>query len=234
VNARTGVCLFKVLTAVCFAIAVMAGVTDRVVAATQTPLAQPLAASCPHPLDDLRLPTWKPTELELHRILARHSGWLQKMGYIDLQARNEYLDHVKPAYPDWRREARSHPEQANLCNADLIDATLDGAQLRDADLSGAHLSGAHLRDADLRGAYLSGAFLRGANLRHAELSGAYLRGAYLSDANLSGAYLRGANLSHAHLNHAELSGAHLSGENLSRANLSRANLSRANLLDAHR
>ena len=41
------------------------------------------------------------------------------MGYIDLQAHSEYLDHVNPAYRDWRNEARSHPEQANLCNADL-------------------------------------------------------------------------------------------------------------------
>jgi hypothetical protein len=65
-GARRGLCRLRVLAAVCFAVAVMAGVTDRVVAATETPLAQAFTTTCPHPLDHLRLPTWTPTELELH------------------------------------------------------------------------------------------------------------------------------------------------------------------------
>jgi hypothetical protein len=105
-GARRVLCLLKVLAAVCFAIVVMA---DHVVIATQTSSAQ--ASSCPHHLDEDGVPIWKPTKLELRHILARHYGWIQQ--YIDLQGQDEYLNHVKPsysAYPDWQREARSHPE----------------------------------------------------------------------------------------------------------------------------
>lgn len=63
---------------------------------------------------------------------------------------------------------------ANLRDADLSGADLNGANLRYADLSDADLSGADLRYADLNGADLSGANLRGANLRDANLSGAEL------------------------------------------------------------
>jgi hypothetical protein len=48
------------------------------------------------------------------------------------------------------------------------------ANLRDANLQGAYLQGANLRDANLQGAYLQGAYLQGANLRDANLQGAYL------------------------------------------------------------
>lgn len=83
---------------------------------------------------------------------------------------------------------------ANLCDADL----------RDAYLRGANLCGANLRDADLCGAYLRGAYLRGADLRGANLCGAdlcdaNLRDANLRDANLCGADLCGANLRDANL-----------------------------------
>jgi uncharacterized protein YjbI with pentapeptide repeats len=69
-----------------------------------------------------------------------------------------------------------------LCDADLRDANLRGANLCDADLCGANLCGANLRDANLCGANLCDADLRDANLR----------GANLRDANLRGANLRGA------------------------------------------
>jgi hypothetical protein len=208
---RADVCLLKVLAAVCLAIGVMAGVADRVVAATQ---------SCPHPQ------MWKPRELELHRILARHSGWLQTMYLTDLQAHDAFLDHH---YPDWRREARTHPEQANLCNADLNGANLSGANLSAADLSSAILRGAHLNGAYLNGAHLIGANLIGANLSYANLIGAYLSYAHLIGADLSSAILRDANLSSANLSSANLSSANLIDADLSHADVSRANLSGANL-----
>ena len=68
---------------------------------------------------------------------------------------------------------------------------------------------ANLVDADLNGADLRRAYLRGANLVGANLSDANLFGAELSDANLFGAYL-----SDAYLNRADLRGANLVGANL--------------------
>ena len=55
-------------------------------------------------------------------------------------------------------------ECANLCDADLRNASLCGADLRNARLRNASLCGADLRDANLRGASLCGADLRNANL----------------------------------------------------------------------
>ena len=56
-----------------------------------------------------------------------------------------------------------------------------------ADLNATNLHYANLHGADVRGADLYGAYLRDANLRHADLRGASLR-----EADLSGADLRGA------------------------------------------
>ncbi|WP_065409310.1 pentapeptide repeat-containing protein [Pseudobacillus wudalianchiensis] len=57
---------------------------------------------------------------------------------------------------------------------------------RGADLIGATLKGANLRGADLRGALLIAADLRGADLRETDLIGADFRDADLSGANLTG------------------------------------------------
>jgi uncharacterized protein YjbI with pentapeptide repeats len=107
------------------------------------------------------------------------------------------------------REARGRGERPNLRGANLSEANLIWA-----NLNGANLRGANLIWADLRGANLCGANLRGANLIWADLRGA----------NLCGADLRGANLSEANLNGANLCGADLRGANLSEANLNGANL----------
>ena len=74
----------------------------------------------------------------------------------------------------------------------IIDAVMNGANLREADLYGANLRGANLREVDLRGADLYGADLYGANLRGANLREADLRGADLYEADLRRADLRGA------------------------------------------
>jgi len=174
-------------------------------------------------------------------------------------AHDEYLDHVKPAYSDWRSEARNHPERANLCNAKLVKANLSHAplllaQLNGADLRGANLSGAwlfnanlsfaHMTDAQLIDAHLNGAVLCSADLRRADLRradlrddadlrGANLSGAHLIDAKMIGAHLQGADLSRAQLNRATLTGAYLQGADLSRADLTNANLGRANLIAAN-
>ena len=100
-------------------------------------------------------------------------------------------------------------EIESLCNANLSNADLRGANLRAADLSEANLSGANLRYADLSEANLSGADLSYADLRAADLSGANLR-----YTNLRGANLRAADLSGANLRGADLSGANLRGADL--------------------
>jgi uncharacterized protein YjbI with pentapeptide repeats len=223
-GARTGSCLLNVLAAVCFAIVIMAVVRDRILAATQMSSAQ--ALSCSHPRE------WKSTDLELHRILARHFGWLStRFRTYDLEAFNA-LDHAKPAYPEWRREARSHPVQANLCNANLNGATLNGATLDSADLRSANLNGARLDGAYLNGANLEGAHLNGARLYGAHLNGANLNFAYLNGVNLYGADLSKARLYGAHLNHAVLSGVDLSGADLTQANLRGVDLRGANVSKA--
>ena len=56
----------------------------------------------------------------------------------------------------------------------LIDANLEGADLRRTDLRHAYLGGANLRCANLEGAYLGVADLRSADLRGADLRGADL------------------------------------------------------------
>lgn len=127
-KSRVGACTclrpLRTLAAVCLAITVMARVTDVAIATTQTPSAQISTASCPHPLDEYGRQTWKPTQGQLNRILAKHRGWLQKESRfrLPLEAPDAYFNndikalgvddkYVKPAFPDWRREARNNPEK---------------------------------------------------------------------------------------------------------------------------
>ena len=105
-------------------------------------------------------------------------------------------------------------ECANLCDADLRNASLCGADLRDARLCGASLC-----NADLRNASLCGADLRDANLRGASLCDADLRNASLCGADLRNARLRNASLCGADLRDANLRGASLCGADLRDANL---------------
>ena len=193
--------LVRTIAAVCFAIAVMASVSNRAIAATETPLADTSATSCPHQLDKDGMRLWKPADSDLHLILARHLGYrflryypdrdLQKADDASLQ--NAYLDQ---AFPAWRKEARKNPEKANLCNAELGSANLSGATLWNANLSGA----------DLQVANLSGADLSKANLSGADLSNANLSGVTLWNANLSGAKLQKAKVSEAKLAYVNLEG----------------------------
>ena len=198
--------LLGTLALVSFAIAVMASVSNRAIAATETPSADTPTTSCPHQLDKDGKRLWKPSDSDLHLILARHFGyWHQSNTNLDLQnaddasLKNAYLDRT---FPDWRKEARKNPERANLCNADLPGANLSGAQVGGANLSGAQVGRANL----------SGARLESANLSGARLESANLAGAWLGWANLSGAWLSGADLSGAGLFWADLSGAVCGGQ----------------------
>ena len=126
----------------------------------------------------------------------------------------------------------SFEKENNSIKNTLVEATLNGANLRGADLSEADLRGADLGYADLREVYLEYADLRGADLRGADLSEADLRGADLRGADLRGADLRGADLGYADLSEADLRGADLGYADLSEADLRGADFKEANLKDA--
>jgi len=121
--------------------------------------------------------------------------------------------------------------------ADLTRAILCDFDLHDADLNGANLSDAALIRADLKGASLIGAKMENAeldyaNLKGADLSRANLKKADLSFTNLVAADLSGANLTHADLIGADLTNATLTGAILTRATMVLTNLNRTALGNA--
>jgi hypothetical protein len=138
------------------------------------------------------------------------------------------LINVLENHKKWLNSNRKKGKRANLREADLQRANLEGANLREADLQRANLEGANLREANLEGANLREANLGRANLWGANLRGANLEGANLREANLGRANLWGANLRGANLWGAILGGANLGRANLWGANLEGANLERAN------
>ena len=137
----------------------------------------------------------------------------------------------------------SFEKENNTIKNTLVEATLNGANLREADLCetdlrGADLGYADLREvyleySDLREAYLGNADLRGADLRWVDLREVDLRGADLEGAYLEGADLKGADLSEADLRRADLRGADLRGANLRGADFKEADLKGADLSDIY-
>lgn len=110
-------------------------------------------------------------------------------------------------------------DQPNLDGADLSEAYLacaemQGLRCRRASFRAANLREADLRHADLAGADFSEARLRRADLRNATLHAACLVRADLTGANLAGADLCGADLSHAILFDADLSAVRYDDETL--------------------
>ena len=99
-------------------------------------------------------------------------------------------------------------------------------------LKGAVLTRANLKDADLRSANLNGCSLIGAILQKAVLTGARLQDAFLSYSDLRGANLAGSKLQRAAFSRANMRGADLSGANLQMANLNGADLLGADLREA--
>ena len=151
-----------------------------------------------------------------------------------------------------------------LAGAELPNAVLLYADLQGVNLAGANLRGADLCQADLRDAVLDGANLAGADVTLANLAGASFRNAILADARLQAVTLdlsgpartdfRGAELDPGQpqelepvgstfadaemrridLTHVDLSGSDLSGANLTEANFSYSTAARRRpeLLDA--
>ena len=84
-------------------------------------------------------------------------------------------------------DSKNSLQGADLCNAKLMQAKLNGASLEDADLTAAYLI-----KADLSGANLSRADLTQAVLIEADLSGVDFEGTELTDTFLNGANLKDA------------------------------------------
>ena len=138
--------------------------------------------------------------------------------------------------------------EADMEGASLVEAILDEANLGSADLTGARLIGASLVAASLYNANLteadfSVATMTGANLREAkldrtslywaDLSAADMDGIYYPDARLYGAVLIGTDLTGAHMHGADLRGAVLYGADLRGAYLGWSDLTNATLWDAN-
>ncbi|MFZ1741236.1 MAG: pentapeptide repeat-containing protein, partial [Pontixanthobacter sp.] len=139
-----------------------------------------------------------------------------------------------------------------MFDAILVNANLDGADLREtilarADLTGATMVGAkfcHTSMPDGAGnssdcyvepaeGYKPVSLAEGLDQSGRDLSGMDFRGKDLSGHNLAKANLSGSNLSGAILTDSDLSGANLTGANLVDADMTGANLASADLTDAN-
>jgi hypothetical protein len=204
------------LRAVLILVVLAAGLPWSAAAVTRGELVCPVRADWEEGSEDCPCEKgWKPTEERLAEILAAHKGWRGDGGLND------------PAVPG----------RAVLCDADLEEVRLEGADLGGADLAGANLRFALLEGADLGGANLNGADLRvakleRADLANADLAGADFRFARLEGAVLGGADLRGADLRAAKLKNAKLYLTDLEGADLGGAVLDGALLNSAIVTDA--
>jgi uncharacterized protein YjbI with pentapeptide repeats len=127
----------------------------------------------------------------------------------------------------------SFEKENNTIKNTLVEATLNGANLREADLCESDLRGADLGYADLREVYLEYSDLRESYLGNADLRGADLRWVDLRGVDLTGADLRDADLRDAELKKADLMGADLRGANLRGADFKEADLKGADLSDIY-
>ncbi len=121
---------------------------------------------------------------------------------------------------------------ADLMEAKLDEARLNGANLEQCILDHAELHSAKLIGASLRDAILTFAKLHNAKLEKAQMQSAKCHGAELLDARLSNACLEDADLSYACLEGASLQRARMKGADLHRAKLKRAFLWDADFYDA--
>jgi hypothetical protein len=123
-------------------------------------------------------------------------------------------------------------KKLNLQGRHLEGAIFYRADLRDAYLGDAFLQGANLYQAKLYGANFVQAKLQGASLYQAKLQGASLDNAALQGTSFEGAELQGVWAFKADLTAANLQGASFEGANLEGANLEGASMEKANIQGA--
>jgi len=136
----------------------------------------------------------------------------------------------------------------SLEGADLSQIYIEGAYLVNAKMSNIRLSrsdliGANLKGADLRGAFIDYAFLSGANfdeanLNRADLTKSFVRSASLVRTKLNNAILSFSNFDQAFLREADLSDsycleAYFGEANLKKSNCSSADFENANFIEAN-
>jgi hypothetical protein len=176
------------------------------------------AEGCPNPKG------WKPSEIELTKILADHLVWLETLKLSRGSSVNEWAD--------------AHPaRRANLCNADLTERKLPGVNLawskiNSAILLNADLAGATLEWAELNHSNLILADLSAAKLANAKLNGSLLNVAKLGRAKLSGAQLTGTSLWRTNLEGADLQGADLTRSAIDETSLAGTMLANTLVTDA--
>lgn len=144
------------------------------------------------------------------------------------------IKEIVDAHAEWLRSGAQKGVCAELNNANLEEADLQGVKLeraiiQSANLVNAYLQKAVLSEALLQGSELCGADLTEANLREAHLESADLQGAHLAWADLERAHLKLADLQEADLRQARLRDAELEGAKLHGAKLQGADLQGANL-----
>jgi hypothetical protein len=111
--------------------------------------------------------------------------YLPNLAVEIIMANEEHVARLKAGVEAWNAwrladvEVLPDLEEADLTNANLMHANLNGADLSDADLTNANLmhanlNGADLTNADLTNAHLTDARLIRANLLHTNLNGANL------------------------------------------------------------
>lgn len=143
-------------------------------------------------------------------------------------ALQEHVELIKQGVSTWNRWRKEHPEiqpdfeDANLCNTNLQEASLENALFNRADLRETDLSRANLRQSSFIGTHLTYTIMEQADLS----------GANLYNVDFSEIFLRECNLSNADLSRANLSGIDLSEMRLVGAVFYETNLTRTILKDA--
>ncbi len=132
----------------------------------------------------------------------------------------------------WLRGEDGLLKGADLREAQLMDARMNGANLEKAEMRKADLRFGRLKDARFHSAQLPEARLFGAKLSHAKMRCAYLHSASAERADFSHACLDGATMDWLCLRGGNLSGACFRGASLHAAKLNGAGLSGADFYNA--
>ncbi len=117
----------------------------------------------------------------------------------------------------------------NLQGSNIYSANLKGVILNSANLKGAFIFATNLENADMRSTYQPGAFIYDTNLKNTQLSRANLQGTEISHAKLKGAIMEEVNLKGAYIYSSELQGADMQNADLQGTYLRLTNLQGANM-----
>jgi uncharacterized protein YjbI with pentapeptide repeats len=118
----------------------------------------------------------------------------------------------------------AHANRATLAASQLQGSTLDGASLDAADLTQAGLDGASIKEASLIGADFNSARIRGADFRNSTLFGASIDYVLAQNSSFTGAQLQGASMTWSHFEGANFLAVATYGTDLSSSDFSGARI----------